>query len=102
MKPRLRLVAYGSYLVAIAVVLLTYFGQIWAICALDLCPDSTWVFMVAMLLPILAFWLTLVAARALCLRFGWLSSDEAASFPFRQASRWPDTWLEEIDDRGVK
>ena len=30
-KPRLRLVAYGSYLVAIAVVLLTYFGQIWAI-----------------------------------------------------------------------
>jgi hypothetical protein len=98
MKPRLRFLAYASYLVACAVLVLTYVGQIWAVCSLDLRPfNSVWLNLVFFLVPFLAFWVTLLAIRTLCLWLGWLTSEEAASFPLRH-SRWPDTWLEDVND----
>lgn len=61
--------------------------------------DRLWESLLIMGLPLGAYCVALLAAKAVFVRLGWMTRQEAQPFPFRmQTHRWPDSWLEPLDE----
>jgi hypothetical protein len=104
-KRRLLWSAYLGYLAgglgALAVMVLTVLGIARLKPAEAGVPgDRIWESLLIMGLPLGAYCLALLAARGVFVRLGWMTREEAQPFPFRmQTHRWPDSWLEPLDER---
>jgi len=49
--------------------------------------------------PLAGFFLALFVFKVVFVRLGWMTREEARPFPFRmRRHRWPDSWLEPIDE----
>jgi len=96
-KPRLFWLGCGTYLVAMAVAVFLALALVISLGGIDDSPGGNgcrWI--LVYVLPVVALWLILLACRALLIRLGLMTQEEARGFPFR-TSRWPDSWLESID-----
>lgn len=96
-RPRLLLFGYARSLSGLAVLVLAYFGQIWAMCRFGVQPASPpWQVVVFMTIPWAAAYVTWIAFTSFSVKLGWLTPEEARTIHFR---RWPESWLEPADEQ---
>jgi hypothetical protein len=99
--PRLRWLAYVSYMMALAVAIVSAVPVVYA--AGQLCsvfPDhenTIWTcsLLPGVAIPLAMLYLTLFVIRAVSVKLGWMTLEESAPFPLRE-SKWPDCWLERV------
>ena len=99
-KPRLRWLAYGSYTVALGVMYLSVVAVFFAMVPIGDVVftgiHGVWVTVLFIAVALCTFYATLFAFKAVFTRLGWMTQEEARSFPLRK-SQWPDSWYEQVD-----
>lgn len=101
MKPRLRLLAYIVVLITVTVTFTTLLATICAAaCFCGQPRGNRGLLGVALFfaVPVVLYCATASVLLRLAVRMGWMTTEEAESFPRHANCRWPKSWLEPLDD----
>jgi hypothetical protein len=95
-KLRLRVIAYGSYLVSSVLSISTFVGGIWMFARFGIPLAHPWWMFILLVIPPLLGCLAMLLCKAVSARLGWMTPREAQTFPWRAA--WPENWLEQVNE----
>ncbi len=107
-KRRLRWITYPTYLIALAVALLTAGVVLFATPRMHQVPGGALGRLLSVLWEVLstlgsvlvAYCLMLLLLKILFVRLGWMTREEAKPFPWDMPmDGWPESWLEPIDEQ---
>lgn len=100
-RRRLQWIAAVSWLFGVAAAMLTYAGLLLASVRMgNPLRGKLWASLMVMGVSIAAGYLMYFLLKILYVRFGWMTREEARSFPFgMQKGRWPESWLEPDDQQ---